>query len=77
MDVATSFYLIPVVFIRYMTPHSERIDQKTHSGLVILLLTSAADIIDFFEYARIPTIAYHFNSVTVFSSKLLKHKIYS
>jgi hypothetical protein len=62
MDLAGCFYLLPVVFLRYITPHSLRIEQKSHSALVILLLTSAADIVDFADYAKNPSIVNELNN---------------
>jgi hypothetical protein len=62
MELAGCFYLLPIVFLRYITPHSKQIDSKSHSALVILLLISAADIVDFADYSKNPTIVYKLNN---------------
>ena len=46
-----------------MTPYSPKLDSRSHSSLIILLIASAADIVDFIEYASVFQIVSGFKGV--------------
>lgn len=51
VDFFICLYLIGVIFLRWMTPLSEHMSVKAHSGLISLFLAAAADVVDFIEYS--------------------------
>ncbi len=48
---------------RWATPYSERLDRNAHSSLIIILLSSSADMADFIEYINIPEIVDYFDGI--------------
>lgn len=47
-----SILLITLIYVKLRTPISKRNTVKQHSNLLAILLASAADVIDFFEYSN-------------------------
>ena len=51
-----TLFFIPLVFLRWLTPSGKSFSGNSHSALVFHLITSAADILDFIEYTKIPEV---------------------
>lgn len=62
-------FLIPIIFLRWMTPHTYKLDRNSHSSLIILLLSCAADLVDFIEYINVEEIVDYFEGVTQIMGK--------
>ena len=52
-----------------MTPHTYKLDRNSHSSLIILLLSCAADLVDFIEYINVEEIVDYFEGVTQIMGK--------
>jgi hypothetical protein len=60
--VISCIYLVPLIFLRWMS-QSSKLNKHSHSLLVIMFVTSAADLVDFVEYVNIEEILNDFESV--------------
>ncbi len=60
--VMSCIYLVPLIFLRWMS-QSSKLDKNSHSLLVIMFVTSAADLVDFVEYVNVEEILNDFGSV--------------
>ena len=53
IQVISCVFLVPIIFLRWMSPYTEKLNLTSHSTLIISLLASAADLVDFIEYINV------------------------
>jgi hypothetical protein len=67
--VISCMYLFPLIVLRWMSQNA-KLDKSAHSTLVILLVTSAADLVDFVEYVNVEKIVEDFGNVDPIMGKM-------
>ena len=68
-------YLFPLIVLRWMNrPH--RLTSTDHANLIISLVISAADLVDFIEYVNIKDIVVDLNGVDSIIGKLSYTDVY-